>query len=150
MNLSHNFTLDMLTRSETAKRKSIPNMPGPLELERLKALCNTILEPLLQRYGAKMIVTSGYRSTELNRAIGGAKSSQHMKGEAADVVVAGVTPLTVCRWIEKNLRFDQLIHEYGDWTHVSTATKPRKEMLTCYKKAGKTVYVPGLIEIPKE
>lgn len=146
--ISPHFTLDMLTRSETAKRKGIPNIPGPIELERLRALSETILEPLYRRYGSKVVVTSAYRSKALNDAIGGSKTSQHMKGEAADLVVAGVSNLEVAKWLSRNVKYGQVIHEFGEWVHVSLPYPKGPQLLTCYRKGGKVVYESGLKEIP--
>lgn len=89
MNITRNFTLEELVRSPTASRLSIPNTPSESVMHNLILLCNNILQPLRNAYGKPIIVNSGYRSPELNKAIGGAKNSQHMRGQAADI-----TPLT--------------------------------------------------------
>lgn len=146
--ISPNFTLAALTRSTTATRKGIPNQPGPLETAKLKELCATILEPLYARYGKNLVVTSAYRSAALNRAIGGSKTSQHMKGEAADLIVAGVSNLEVAKWLSRNVKYGQVIHEFGEWVHVSLPYPKGPQLLTCYRKGGKVVYESGLKEIP--
>lgn len=142
------FTLAELTKSATAKRKGIKNMPSAEEQNSLQALVDNILDPLREAYGKPIIVTSGYRCEKLNRAVGGAASSQHVKGEAADI-------RSVQDTLEENkklydlivklaLPFDQLINEYNfDWVHVSFGSRHRRQKLKAIKKNGKTVYVIG-------
>jgi len=129
MRLSEHFTLDEFTRSQTAARLGIPNEPTPEDINRMRALCETILEPLRERVGRPIMITSGYRSPKLNRAIGGSPRSQHCRGEAADIVIPGMSPLDVCHALV-GLPFDQAIHEFGRWCHVSYARHPRGERLT--------------------
>lgn len=138
MNLSPNFTLAELTRSDIALRKGLDNTPDDLAVKRLKALCTNILEPLREKFGA-IRVNNGYRSPAVNEAIGGAKASQHMKGEAADIeaVDPKVTNADLAFWIAKELPFDQVILECytpGDprsgWVHVSYVPVGRREQLT--------------------
>lgn len=121
MKLSRNFSLAEFEASETAARRGIDNQAPP---EVVNALMYTAqgLEVVRQALGGHpVIITSGYRSPELNRAVGGSASSQHMRGQAADIIVPGFgRPLEVCRRIlEAGLVFDQLIHEFGGWTHIS-------------------------------
>jgi len=135
MRLSEHFTLEELTRSQTAARLGINNTPDPQYIPRLVALCERVLEPIRAHFGP-VVVTSGYRTPRLNQLIGGAPNSQHQYCEAADIVVLGRTPLEVSRWVRDNLSvFDQVIHEYDSWTHVSyTERYPnRKEVLTINK-----------------
>ena len=149
MNITRNFTLEELLRSPTASRLSIPNTPSESVTRNLTLLCNHILQPLRNAYGKPIIVNSGYRSSELNRAIGGAKNSQHMLGQAADI--KGTNPLQLpykgegkstgggvvqenrklFELIQKlNLPFDQLIDEKNySWIHVSFSDKPRHQVL---------------------
>ena len=119
MLLSKHFSLAEFTRSQTAARRGIDNTPDPLSIERMKELCENVLEPLREAVGAPIFVSSGYRCAKLNNAIGGAPSSQHILGQAADIQVPGWTPRKVCDWIYENVDFDQVIEEYGQWTHVS-------------------------------
>lgn len=139
MQLSAHFTLADLTRSAVAARRGIDN-GAPLDaIERLKPLCQAVLEPLRARFGAVQ-VTSGYRCPALNAAIGGKPGSQHLRGEAADLVVPGVATAAVARWILATLPHDQVILECyraGDpasgWVHVSYVAPPgvnRHEALT--------------------
>lgn len=136
--LSPHFSLAELTKSQTAIRKGIPNVPGPAAVVRLRALCGAVLEPVRAHFGRPLIVGSGYRSPRLNRAIGGAAGSQHCRGEAADIEIAGVPNGDIAAWIRDHLAFDQLILEAytpgepaSGWVHVSyRAQGCRAECLT--------------------
>lgn len=118
------FTLQELTASATARRKGIDNTPDSRAKANLSELVANVLDPLREAWGKPIVVTSGYRSTKLNRAVGGSSRSQHCKGEAADI-----RTLSDRKWenqqlfnlIKKlDLPYDQLIDEYGyDWIHVS-------------------------------
>lgn len=129
------FTLQELTASATAKRKGIDNTPSPEVTARLTALVANVLDPLREAWGKPIVVTSGYRSPRLNRAVGGAARSQHCKGEAADI-----RTLSNRRWENRQLYdlirklglpFDQLIDEYDySWIHVSyNESRNRREEL---------------------
>lgn len=135
MKITKNFTLEELLRSATASRLSIPNTPSLSVTHNLILLCNHILQPLRNAYGKPIIVNSGYRSPELNKAIGGAKNSQHMRGQAADIKGScGTIPQEnrhLFELIQKlNLPFDQLIDEKNySWIHVSFSDTPRHQVL---------------------
>ena len=124
INLTEHFTLNEMTASGTAIKLGIENKPGETETENLRQLCKNVLEPLRRRFG-KIRVTSGYRCPELNKAVGGVKNSQHMRGEAADLHVSSEEQAR--QWagfIAGNLTFDQCIIErrMGNgccWLHVS-------------------------------
>lgn len=140
------FTIDELTKSATAKRKGILNYAGDEIKRSLKALVEKILDPLREAYGKPIIVTSGYRCAALNRAVGGSVSSQHVKGEAADIRSVEDTPEENKKLydliIKLGLPFDQLINEYGyDWVHVSFGARHRRQKLRAVKKNGKTSYI---------
>ena len=149
MNLSRNFTLQELIKSDTAIRKGINNNPNAEQIEKLKALCENILQPVRDHFGTVKI-TSGYRSPELCAAIGSSVNSQHAKAEAADFEVIGTDNAELADWIYKNLNFDQLILEFytpgepnSGWIHCSyTPDQPRKQFLWAYKSEGKTKYKP--------
>lgn len=146
--LSKNFYLDEFTRSQTAARFGIDNqvMPGSTEFNHLKHLCQTILQPIRDALGP-VHITSGFRSVDLNRKIGGSATSAHCQGLAADFVVSGCTPLHVCQWVELslNLPYEQCIYEFGEWVHIAaTAGTAKQELLTAQKDNEKTVYLPGL------
>lgn len=148
MQLSKNFSLRELTRSQVAARRGIDNTPPQAVVERLRALAENVLQPVRDHFGAPVVVTSGYRSPELNDAIGSSDRSQHPKGEAADFEVVGRSNLEVAEWIRDNLTFDQLILEFytpGDprsgWVHCSYVPPPRNQVLTARRGGG---YVEGL------
>lgn len=143
MRLSPNFTLAEMERSQTALRLGLDNRAPQEAVERLGALCAHVLQPIRDHFGA-VHISSGYRGPALNARIGGSRRSQHLRGEAADIVIAGVTPIEVCRWIEgSRIPFDQLIYE-GDWTHVSYSPRTRRQVLTAHFGGG-VRYSEGLI-----
>ena len=111
MNLSRNFTLSELIKSDTAIRRGINNNPNAEQIEKLKDLCENILQPVRDHFG-RVKVTSGFRSPELCVAIGSSVNSQHAKAEAADFEVIGTDNAELADWIYKNLEPDQLILEF--------------------------------------
>ena len=120
MKLTSHFTLSEFTYSETAQRKNIDNTPSPNTIANIKALCEEVLEPAREEYGRAMIISSGYRSEQLNKAVGGAKTSLHMTGCAADIVCS--EPRRLFDIIKANGKFDQLLWEHAgktQWIHVS-------------------------------
>ena len=149
MNLSRNFTLTELTKSDTAIRKGINNNPNAEQVEKLKALCENILQPVRDHFG-RVKVTSGFRSIELCEAIGSSARSQHAKAEAADFECVGVDNAELADWIKRELPYDQLILELytpgepnSGWIHCSyTEGMPRKQFLHAFRKDGKTQYKP--------
>lgn len=145
MQLSEHFTRAEFERSDFAIRHGLDNRMGPAELRRAKDLCQHVLEPLRAHFGRPVILTSGFRGDAVNSAVGGSSSSQHSKGEAADLGIPGVKFIDVAKWIRDNLEFDQLIME-GTWVHVSyRAERLRKSVLTAHFARGKpTRYTPGL------
>lgn len=146
--LSPHFTLAELTVSQTAARKGISNVPPAEAVAALKLLCEKVLEPLRAHYGRPVVVSSGYRAPRVNVAVGGSASSQHCFGEAADLRVPGVSNLEVCRWLQANLAYDQLIYEFGEsgWVHVSYSRhRLRNEELSAKKVRGRTQYLKGLV-----
>ena len=151
MQLSENLSLAEVMRSETAKRKGVSNMPTPEHIENFKKLAENIFQPIRKHFGKPIHISSGYRSADLNKAIGGASSSQHCTGEAIDIDMDGtaITNAEIFNYIKNNLSFDQLIWEFGtdknpDWVHVSyeSTGKQRKQILKAIKQGGKTSYVP--------
>lgn len=151
MQLSENLSLAEVMRSETAKRKGVSNMPTPEHIENFKKLAENIFQPIRKHFGKPIHISSGYRSAALNKAIGGASSSQHCTGEAIDIDMDGtdITNAEIFNYIKNNLSFDQLIWEFGtdknpDWVHVSyeSTGKQRKQILKAIKQGGKTSYVP--------
>lgn len=128
------FTLRELTKSETAIRHGINNSPNKKSQQNLEKLVEFILDPLREAYGKPIVVTSGYRCEKLNRILGGVRTSQHVKGEAADIRSVEDTPEENKKIFDLikdlDLPFDQLINEYGyDWIHVSYSNDNRKQIL---------------------
>lgn len=123
MNLSRYFTLDELTHSNTAKAERIDNQPGLGEIMHLQALCAAVLDPLREAVGRPIRVNSGYRGPALNHRIRGAKNSQHLTGQAADIQSPGTAVLELFKKVIRlQLPFDQLIYEVNGsakWVHLS-------------------------------
>ena len=151
MNLSRNFTLSEFIKSDTAIRKGINNNPNAEQIEKLKALCENILQPVRDHFG-RVKITSGFRSVDLCMAIGSSANSQHAKAEAADFECVGVDNAELADWIKNNLPYDQLIVEYytpgepnSGWIHCSyIPDQPRASYLWAYRSEGKTKYKPIL------
>jgi len=112
MKLSENFSLEELTKSQTATRKGIDNTPSPEHQDNLKMLCTHVLQPIRNHFGQVVTISSGYRSPELCIAIGSKTTSQHAKGQAADFEIFGVSNKELADYINQNIRYDQLILEY--------------------------------------
>ena len=148
MQLSKNFSLVELTKSQTAERKDIDNTPSPEHQRNLKSLCTRILQPVRDHFSRVVSVSSGYRSKELCVAIGSKITSQHAKGQAADFEIYGLSNQELANYIKENLDYDQLILEYwkesdpnSGWIHCSYNSEGnRKEYLRAYKNEGKTKY----------
>jgi len=137
MNLSEHFTLAEMTRSQTAAKRGIDNVPDDEAMANLKALCVNVLEPIRAHFNKPVTVTSGFRSAELNRMIGSAPNSQHGRGEAADIEIAGVDNDDLYNYITRHLKFDQLIAELlerddgrAGWIHVSYTKTNRMQQLS--------------------
>lgn len=123
MKLTEHFTLSEFVRSETATNRHIDNTPTPEVVDNLRALCRNVLEPARVAFGSPIYITSGYRSEALNNAVGGKTTSQHLRGEAADLQVKGLQNLRkLYRMIKDHGVFDQLLYESNGakkWIHVS-------------------------------
>ena len=134
MNLSPNFTLNELTRSETAARNGWPNTPNDAEIGNLKRLA-ALLEQVKAAVGGKpVMINSGFRSKPVNDAVGSNDRSQHRLGCAADIRVPGMTPRQVVQaCIDYQIPYDQIILEFDAWTHISVPNvpdaKPRNQAL---------------------
>lgn len=143
MKLTNNFTLEELYHSATADRKGIDNFPSPIVQQNLRMLAERILQPIRNEYKHAIIITSGYRCAALNKAVGGAKTSQHLTGCAADIKCTHTSKAYLFRLILRMIRegrivVGQLIWEHGSadepsWIHISlpTATK-RNQILYLY------------------
>jgi zinc D-Ala-D-Ala carboxypeptidase len=116
------FHLSDLTNSETALRKRLDNTPGENEKKSLEALAVNVLDILKDKYPS-MRINSGFRAEKVNFAVGGAKNSQHLTGEAADLSFPGNSLVSVWKWIrdESGMEYDQLILEHNRWVHISYA-----------------------------
>ena len=153
MNLTKNFTLAEMVKSETALRHDMDNTPGEKEIESLKRLAEKVLQPVRDAYGKGVKVNSGYRHPEVNAKVGGSKTSDHCKGQAADIEIPGVANADLAKWITENLDFTQVILEFytpgvpdSGWVHVSYDPENlKKQVLTATKQDGKTVYLNGLV-----
>jgi hypothetical protein len=151
--LSTNFSLHELSKSETALRMGFDNTPDEEATENLRLLCEKVLQPVRDHYGKGVKVNSAYRSPESNAAVGGSKTSDHCKGMAADIEIPGVANADLAQWIMDNLDYTQLILEFytpgipdSGWVHVSfDPANLKKQELTATKVAGKTQYLPGLV-----
>ena len=140
MKLSKNFTLAELTKTSTG----LPNaLPKHLE-GNIQSLVDNVLQPVRDALGV-IIVTSCYRSPEVNKAIGGSSTSQHCLGQAADLKFKGGNDV-LFNWLKENTDFDQLIWEFGtdeepSWVHISYSPRHRKQILKATKHNGKTKYL---------
>lgn len=145
--ISENFSLSEFTFSETAARMGHPLVPDKKQINYIIQLVRVTLQPIRDLVARPVMITSGYRDQWLNTTINGSQNSQHMKGQAADFVVPGLAPHDVCTKVrEAGIPFDQLICEFGRWTHVSFVPGPaiRRQVLTAKSVDGTTVYYRGL------
>lgn len=139
------FKIEEFTASETAEKEDIDNSPTSSIVTNLNWLCLKILDPLRAKLDKPIIVTSGYRSKNLNRKIGGSKTSQHCKGKAVDIVISDMNTNELFDYIIENtkLPFDQVINEYEKWIHISydrDKSAQRGNKMIATKEDGKTVY----------
>lgn len=145
MKLSPNFAVTELTVTDTG----LTNYPTFEALSNLAKLVTTILQPLRDMLGKPVIVTSGYRSVEVNKRVGGEPTSAHLTGRAADIYVAGMTPYQLAKFIrDSGLPYDKVIQE-PSWVHVQIAkegNEPRREDILARRVNGKMQYTSGLSE----
>ena len=147
MKLSKNLSLKEVIKSNTAIKNGIDNSPTLEHLKNLEILAENIFQPIREHFGVPIGISSGYRSKDLNEAIGGSKTSQHCKGQALDLdadIYGKVTNKEIFDFIVENLDFDQVINEYNySWIHVSYNEKKenRKQVLKAYKENGRTKYI---------
>ena len=147
MKLTENFSLKEMTQSQTALKNNIDNEPNAEQIENLRQLCQTILQPIREDFQLPIKITSGFRSPELCEILLSKSTSQHCANEcaAADFEIPGVDNKKVFKHIIENLPFDQIILEYYDesdinsgWIHVSWSPNPRGQALTKDKEGYKT------------
>ena len=147
MKLSEHFTLEEMTKTA----QPFPNNPSQVEVTSLRTLCERVLEPIRAQFGP-VKVNSGYRSSQVNAAVGSSDKSQHRKGEAADIECPAVSNSVLAKWIRDNLEFDQLILEAykpgvpgSGWVHVSYRRgRLRKSVLTMTMGSHGPVYSQGI------
>ena len=137
MKLTEDFTINEFIKSDTAKVHHIDNRPSVEVVENLKMLCKNVLQPLRNHIKCPIVITSGYRSKALNEAVGGACNSQHLYGQAADIICPSKKLEDIFMWIKNNLNFDQLLYEHSasaHWIHVSYRNdgKNRKQAIDNY------------------
>lgn len=153
MQLTENFSLNEMIKSETALRHGLDNTPPEDVVENLRTLCEQILQPLRTAYGRGIKVNSGYRAPEVNAAVGGSRTSDHCKGQAADIEIPGVANADLAQYISQYFQFTQLILEFytpgipdSGWVHVSyDPANLKRQVMTAMRENGKTVYKQGLI-----
>lgn len=152
--LTNNFSLHEMIKSETAIRKDMDNTPHNDDVvQNLTTLCEQVLQPLRDVYGVGIKVNSGYRSPDVNAAVGGSRTSDHCKGQAADIEIPGVANADLAQYISDNFDFTQLILEFytqgvpdSGWVHVSyDSNNLKKQVMTAVRQSGKTVYLQGLV-----
>jgi hypothetical protein len=152
--LTNNFSLQEMIKSETALRKDIDNTPHNDDVvQNLTVLCEQVLQPLRDAYGVGIKVNSGYRSPDVNAAVGGSRTSDHCKGQAADIEIPGVANADLAQYIAANFEFTQLILEFytqgisdSGWVHVSyDVNNLKRQVMTAVKQNGRTVYLPGIV-----
>jgi len=148
MRLSKNFSLREFIKSDTATRLDINNVPSQEVIDNLKLLCENVLQPLREHYAKPIVISSGYRSPELNSTVGGSKTSDHCQGFAADInALDGDNGDLYEAIIDLDLEFKQLIHEYGDennpdWIHISYDESNNKgQKLRAIRRDGQTTYM---------
>jgi zinc D-Ala-D-Ala carboxypeptidase len=152
MNLTKNFTLSEMIKSDTALRHDMDNTPNGAQTANLKLLVEKVLQPVRDHYAKGVKVNSGFRHPEVNAKVGGSRTSDHCNGMAADIEIPGVPNHELAEWIKANLSYTQLILEFytrgvpdSGWVHVSyDPANLKKQDLTAVKEGGKTVYLSGL------
>ena len=139
MYLSRNFTVEELSKSLAAINRGLDNTPKKHHIDNLRLLCVHVLQPIRDHFALPVTINSGFRSANVNRAIGGSFTSQHMLGQAADIEIVGVHNADIWRFVQTLPAFDQVIAEHlevknpsAGWVHVSYAEgKNRKQGLSC-------------------
>jgi uncharacterized protein YcbK (DUF882 family) len=143
VNLSEHFTLEELTHSEVAERKNLDNTPNALEVSNLVRLA-VLLEEVRSLLNKPILLNSGFRSKAVNDSVGSKDTSQHRIGCAADIRVPGMTPKQVVEAvIASDIGYDQIIEEFGSWTHISvpdTAARPPRKQALIIDKAGTRIF----------
>jgi zinc D-Ala-D-Ala carboxypeptidase len=152
VNLSTNFTLAEMTRSDTALRLGLENTASQEQVSNMQALAVNVLQRVRDHFNLPVKINSGLRTLLVNRAVGSKDNSDHVKGMAADIET-GVPNAVLAQWIVDNCDFRQVILEFytpgipdSGWVHVSyNPGDNKKQVLTAARQGGKTVYLPGLV-----
>jgi hypothetical protein len=153
MNLTKNFTVLELSKSEIAARYGLDNTPPGYVVVNLKTLAEKILQPIRDNFARPVVVTSGYRSLEVNAKAGGSKNSDHCRGMAVDIEIPGVSNYDLAMWIKGNLKYTQLILEFytpgvpsSGWVHIAyNPLHLKQQNLTATHKGGRVLYTPELV-----
>jgi hypothetical protein len=151
--LTKNFSLHELTKSETAVRNGMDNSPDQTAISNLQVLAVHVLQPVRDHFAKGVHINSGFRHPDVNAKVGGSRTSDHCRGMAADMEIPGVANADLANWVKDNLEFTQLILEFytpgipdSGWVHVSyDPNNLKKQVMTATKQNGKTVYLPGLV-----
>ena len=141
--ITANFSLREMIHSDTAVKHGIRNVPNGKHLDNIISLCENVLQPLRDKLGVPVRISSGFRCRALNKAVGGAADSQHTKGEAADIHAQGYTAQQLFDFIlSSGIVYDQLIQEFDEWVHISYKREGenRNEALLATKKDGQTIF----------
>lgn len=142
MQLSEHFSLDEATHSDTAIRQGIDNQPSTVQLENMKVAAQKLEQ--LRAVTGPLHINSWLRLPAVNVAVGGSKVSSHMDGWAIDVSCGKLTPYQLCQEVKKaGIKFDQIIHEFGSWMHISFAPEMRQQELTIFRPENK--YKAGIL-----
>jgi len=141
LKLTNNFYLKEFVISQEAERNGYRNEPNEKQIANLRLLCVNVLQPLREFIKVPIFINSGFRSFDVNTAVGGRFNSQHLEGKAADFIVSSLKLVDVFNIVLQKLVFDQLIYEFGKWIHVSwNGELNRKYVMISKKVYGKTVY----------
>jgi hypothetical protein len=142
--ITKDFSLRKMIHSDTATRRGIQNIPNEKQTNALTALCENVLQPLCDKLGVSIRVSSGFRCVALNRVVGGAPNSQHLRGEAADIHAKGYTANELFHLILlSGIEFDQVIEEFGEWVHISYTTRRKNRqsaIIATRRKDGSAKY----------
>jgi len=144
LKLTEHFTKEEFERSQYAERHGIDNFMGGDVMSCATELCENVLEPLREDFGKPIHISSGFRCGMLNKSIGGSNHSQHMKGQAVDIIASPKDMIRIAHLVQSlELPFDQLIYE-GTWVHVSHASRNRGEVMTAVFRKGHAFYSTGI------
>jgi len=144
LKLTEHFTKEEFERSSYAMRHGIDNFIGGDAMSCAADLCKSVLEPLRAAFGKPIVIDSGFRCGMLNKAVNGSAHSQHMLGQAVDIIASPKDLIRIAHLVQSlELPFDQLIYE-GTWVHVSHASRNRGEVMTAVFRKGHAYYSTGI------